>query len=112
MQHLEGGIAAQAVGVVAVEVAEGDAEDALAQEVGAGVADARAEAGIGQAGDESGGETEQFVAGLEQGGAAIGAGEGGVELDDELLGVEVGEEDALHGGRAGTSLDISMILVK
>ena len=97
-QHLEDGIGAQAVGVVAVEVAEGDAEDALAQHVGEGMLDAGAEAGVAEAGDEGGGEAQQLVAGREQGGAAVGAGQGGVELgDDRLAGVEIGEQDALHG---------------
>ena len=45
-------IGAQAVGVVAVEVAEGDAEDALAQHVGEGMLDAGTEAGVAEAGDE------------------------------------------------------------
>ena len=57
LEATECGLGGEAAGgVVAVEVAEGDAEDTLAQNVGEGMLDATAEAG-----DAGGGEAEQLV---------------------------------------------------
>ena len=94
-QQLLHGIGADMGDIVGVLVATGEAEDALTDEVDHGMADLAGLAIIGQTGGGGPGQSDAFVDGLEQQGAAVAGRVGGVEGHVSGLGNEGWKQNSL-----------------
>jgi len=88
-------VVGESVGVVAIGVTAGDAEDTLADQLGEGVPRRRRCALVDQAAGERLHQAVHALGRLEQTGAAIGTRLRAVERGDQRLVEQVREEDSL-----------------
>jgi len=110
-QEFVDGIVLEPGGIVGIGVAAGEPEAALPDEGGQVVLHLSLLAPLGEAGGEARCEAQPIVDRLEQDGTAIGAQLRRVELSDEGLGEEVGEQHRLHrlfGHRSASSVNGSV----
>ena len=107
------GVVGQMVGVIAVGMAAGDAEDPLSEQVGQYVPHLARFAPVDQTADEPGHQPVHLLGRLEQAGAAVGAGVRLVEAGDQRLVEQVREQDSLCsrvGRHAGASVVAQVVV--
>ena len=90
------GVVGQMVGVIAVGMAAGDAEDPLSEQVGQRVPHLARFAPVDQTADEPGHQPVHLLGRLEQNGAAVGAGMRPIEAGDQPLVEQVRTQDSLQ----------------
>jgi hypothetical protein len=100
-QQLLNGVGGQPGGVVAVGVATGQPEDALAQQIPPRVRDLARLTTVADGAGQAPRQAEPLVDRLQQQGAAVGTGVGLVEPDDDRLGNPVDLQRALRNTGCG-----------